>query len=1316
MRLDNQELNFNFIDNGENIIRCSNVEEAFFNIFNITFDEQTSLLKSADKYIDGCPIIKLNVEHNNSVYEDIEFKVVVSENETPCVFINENSLQNGYFFEPFENPSSVLQEQIELLADVVESSVEDEELVNEEIDWQELKQQSKQIQENKIAHLIKQVEHQLSSRIDESLHDARQGILAESINIQSQAQNSIEQKIENHTQHLNALIEQWEQAAEAKISNYIINAIDETRCSIEEQFEVAVQEQQQDSLAVLSEKIAIIAIESKQAIADELVQIIEHQSNLLQETVATADDNIKQHVAQKLNEFKASITQNNEESFDAGVAGFINKQTEWLQQFVEGKIANVQESLEQSTMMLEQKQDALAQKLTHHASEIVAGASSKIIEQSKTLHQEQLQNVRQCVDEVISEQIAALQPTTEIIVTEARNTQKNLFKDAIGSIKTQISSEMQAHVANLQQDIYKKFAIYAESYAGGGSVAVQYAKGGTMNGSLNITNGQILSGGIDISTFFGGGGTASGAYLPLSGGTLTGTLNLSSADTLRSALDNTKIAFTQVSDADLITTFDKDQLQFGSVIGYTYGIYGRSQFRLQSSGFFGGDVTDITPGQVSLGTSGTSDGTDSLLNSTRLSFNDSNFESGFSRTVNLRSNTYNQVPDTVVDIYLPITNGTLVTEPRSDVSSWGWSDAMFFRDEANAIAQRNSFNAQTFRVYNTFTDSSNYERGFNRWRGSTFSASISGTILTLTVAPVGTFALGQRITGTSVTVGTIIVSQATGSLGVVGSTYNINISQTRTARTMYSYSDVFEIGTEKSGAGLSARPISFLTDGVERLNIGAAGGITSTNTLSTTNVIYASGGNSNQWNTTYSTVQTNSASWNPAGSYLSLSGGTLSGAVTIGNAENLVATPTNLLTLRNTTSATSAVPVQVSPALLLEGQGWKTTATAASQSVRFRQSVLPIQGTTAPAGMLVVQSDINNTNTWTNRLGIGFGSTVNGLYTETGGGIFFAGLAAGNQNNVGISGNGIAQLNLHCNGGITHSLINNASQGYIQALNTGGFAWSSTSTAAGTADLILLRSAAATLQLGINNATTATNQTIKAHNVTTGTGANLILNGGTGSVASGIVTITSPTYSGGTTTTTKPTFLVEPTGATSTNWSTNGTLIGANALSAFVGNLIDAQINGVSRFAVTVSSGWTAGGNVIINPNFGGAGRVKIGGTGGAFLNPSSVFSVGSTTLIGWTATSDGAGNSAEDLILRRDAAASLQLGTNALSGTDQTIKACNGTAGPGADLILKGGTGTTTNGNVRFGTHSALAAEVISGYITIKDESGTLRKIAVIS
>jgi hypothetical protein len=150
------------------------------------------------------------------------------------------------------------------------------------------------------------------------------------------------------------------------------------------------------------------------------------------------------------------------------------------------------------------------------------------------------------------------------------------------------------------------------------------------------------------------------------------------------------------------------------------------------------------------------------------------------------------------------------------------------RDNQNHIlGQRASANPQTSNVYNTYTDTSNYERGFSRWRGSQFTATISGTTMTLTVAAVGTFAVGQRIAGTGVTAGTVINSLASGTLGAVGSTYTLSISQTvATATVMNSYSDVYEIGTEKLGTG-SARALSFLTDGTSRWVIDTSGRLVS---------------------------------------------------------------------------------------------------------------------------------------------------------------------------------------------------------------------------------------------------------------------------------------------------------------------------------------------------------------------------------------------------------------------------------------------------------------------------------------------------------
>lgn len=73
------------------------------------------------------------------------------------------------------------------------------------------------------------------------------------------------------------------------------------------------------------------------------------------------------------------------------------------------------------------------------------------------------------------------------------------------------------------------------------------------------------------------------------------------------------------------------------------------------------------------------------------------------------------------------------------------------------------------------------------------------------------------------------------------------------------------------------------------------------------------------------------------------------------------------LILQNPTLAAAGAQ-QYSPGLLWEGQGWKTTSTAASQQVDFLAQVVPVQGTTAPTANWVLSAAIaggSYTPVWT---------------------------------------------------------------------------------------------------------------------------------------------------------------------------------------------------------------------------------------------------------------------------------------------------------------------------------------------------------------
>jgi len=80
--------------------------------------------------------------------------------------------------------------------------------------------------------------------------------------------------------------------------------------------------------------------------------------------------------------------------------------------------------------------------------------------------------------------------------------------------------------------------------------------------------------------------------------------------------------------------------------------------------------------------------------------------------------------------------------------------------------------------------------------------------------------------------------------------------------------------------------------------------------------------------------------------------------------------------------------------------------------------------------------------------------------------------------------------------------------------------------------------------------------------------AGRLINSYTSVASSPAQVFTGTWFTGGSATTTKPHVLIEPSGATSTAWSTSGTGLGVNAASGFNGRLLDLQTNGTSRMVV----------------------------------------------------------------------------------------------------------------------------------------------------
>ena len=225
----------------------------------------------------------------------------------------------------------------------------------------------------------------------------------------------------------------------------------------------------------------------------------------------------------------------------------------------------------------------------------------------------------------------------------------------------------------------------------------------------------------------------------------------------------------------------------------------------------------------------------------------------------------------------------------------GAADLLLARDAANTLAQRNGINPQAFRLYNTYTDAvSAFERLNIKWdtdvlKLGTERGSVGGLPRALELQTDGT----TRMTITSAGRVGIGTTTAAATLQIIhdSSTAPLDIrrtgflgSQLFTINNLGDITGGAAVFTPKLGHMVTALTVTgngtfpaaiFQTGNVGIGTTTPNANLTVVGVISSTNIVYASGGNSDLWNsayasvnsisangaTTYTTVNTNSANW-----------------------------------------------------------------------------------------------------------------------------------------------------------------------------------------------------------------------------------------------------------------------------------------------------------------------------------------------------------------------------------------------------------------------------------------------------------------------
>jgi len=118
---------------------------------------------------------------------------------------------------------------------------------------------------------------------------------------------------------------------------------------------------------------------------------------------------------------------------------------------------------------------------------------------------------------------------------------------------------------------------------------------------------------------------------------------------------------------------------------------------------------------------------------------------------------------------------TMYNSAGTSFTSLSWyTDTILARDAANTLALRNSTSAQTFNVYNTYTDGSNYERVSLQYSANVAylasEAAGTGTARTIAISYAGTYVASFSTFGININQSLLFPSDNTYDIGANGAT------------------------------------------------------------------------------------------------------------------------------------------------------------------------------------------------------------------------------------------------------------------------------------------------------------------------------------------------------------------------------------------------------------------------------------------------------------------------------------------------------------------------------------------------------------------
>ena len=495
-----------FTSSNLNIIQVENFVEVFFDVYEIEINGNKYIAEKIGDY-HGSPVVNVPIVEDSN---KLEAPFILKKGEFE-VFYNP---KNSKFLETIEEVTSQELDLPVIVEAIKEEPVviaEKKDKVLEDINIAKRKaiEEAKSEKERLLKEAVDEIKIKndfIKSEVDTIKKDLVNEFYSETVNAKEELSAYNEKKEVELTNFVKIIVKDKLKALQDKINT----SSDLTKANLTkdvEQLAESLKLTLNSNQENLSNAVVVLVREEFEKVVKVVDRAIDKKSKLL-------DTKLYGQVQRQRNELLA-LEKANVELNDT-----INKANSKAL----SRIGNVKKELEDSLVQAEER-------VKNFYGARIKSIEEGLYEGSK----EEILNIVRKSRESILEEIINVK--TDIpAIAEARSNVNTIKKDIEKAVSERFTNEMQS---------IKRLI---EMSAGGGSVAVQYADGGTMNGDLNVT-GNILSGGIDLVNIFTGGGGGGGS------GTLTGT---GTAGTVALWNNSTGLGDSKITQSGDVITFDGD--------------------------------------------------------------------------------------------------------------------------------------------------------------------------------------------------------------------------------------------------------------------------------------------------------------------------------------------------------------------------------------------------------------------------------------------------------------------------------------------------------------------------------------------------------------------------------------------------------------------------------------------------------------------------------------------------------------------------------------------------------------------------------------